>query len=74
MADAQHCLITNNPYYKDVRVNQQSFPENGVPQDFISVGTQNDDSDSFTDLCPQNDEDVVYNKESEMSSFLPIPQ
>lgn len=75
-----HCIgliITNNPYYKDVCVNQQSLnslPENGVPEDLISVETENDDSDSFTGLCPQNDEDVVYNKESEMSSFLPIPQ
>ena len=58
MADSLHCLITNNPYYQDLRVNRQSLdslPENGVPQDFISVGTQNDDNDSLTDLCPQND-------------------
>ena len=77
VADALHCLITNNPYYKDVRVNRQYLeflPENGVPQDLVSGETQNDDSDCFTDLCPQNDEDVVYNKESEMSSFSPIPQ
>jgi len=77
VADALQWLINNNPNYKDVRVNQQSLdslPENGIPQDFILVETENDDNDSFADLYPQNDEDVVYNKESDMSSFLPIPQ
>ena len=52
-----------------------SLPENGVPHDFNSVETENDYSDSLDpDLGPQNEDDIVYNEGTEMTSFLPIPQ
>ena len=76
MENALYWLINNNPHYKDVQINQESLdslPENGVPQDLTSVETENDDSESTTtDFGPQNDEDIIYNQETEMSSFLPI--
>ena len=78
VADALHWLIYNNPHYKDVTVNQHCLnllPENGVPLDLISVETENDDIDSsHPDVGPQNEEDILYNEQTEMSSFLPIPQ
>ena len=61
----------------DVQVNPRSLnslPENGVPHDLISVETENDGRDSLDpDLGPQNEDDIVYNEGTEMSSFLPIP-
>ena len=45
-----------------------------TPHDLISVETENDDSESSEpDFGPQNEKDIVYNKETEMSTFLPIP-
>ena len=78
VTDALHWLINNNPHYSDVQVNPHSLnslPENGVPHDLISVETENDGRDSLDpDLGPQNEDDIVYNEGTEMSSFLPIPQ
>lgn len=79
VADALHWLINNNLHYTDVQVNLHSLnslPENGIPHDLISVETENDNTDSSQpDLVPQNDDDdIVYNGGTEMSSFLPIPQ
>lgn len=78
VADALHWLMNNNPHYKDVNINQHSLnclPENGVPHDLISIETENDDSKSYQpDFGPQNEDDIVYNEGTEMSSFLPIPQ
>lgn len=78
VANALRWLINNNPHYSDVQVNLHSLnslPENGVPHDLISVETENDDSDCHDpDLGPQNEDDIVYNEATEMSSFLPIPQ
>ena len=79
VADALHWLLNNNPHYTDVQVNLHSLnslPENGIPHDLISVETENCNTDSSQpDLGPQNDDDdIVYNEGTEMSSFLPIPQ
>ena len=78
IADALYWLIKNNELYKDVCVNQQSLntlPENDVPDNFISVETENNKSDSsYPDYSPQSEEDIVYNKPPEMSSFLPLAQ
>ena len=79
VADALRWRIINNPRYKDIQVNQDylsSLPENGVPCDLLSVETENiDNSDAFEiDVGPQNEDDIIYNEDSKMSSFLPIPE
>ena len=61
-----------------MKINQHSLnnlPDHGVPHDIISVETE----DVHTETCepdfgPQNAEDTVYNEQTEMNSFLPIPQ
>jgi hypothetical protein len=79
VADALQWLIQNNPHYKCVVVNQDSLnllPENGIPQELLSVDTENIDENYLTthDLGPQNEDDIVYNEGTQMSSFLPIPE
>ena len=79
VADALHWLINNNPYYKDIIINNNSLnslPLHGVPQDLLSIETENLENSeaSEPDLGPQNEEDIVYNESTEMSSFLPIPE
>ena len=78
VADALRWLINNNPHYKDVKINQHSLnclPDHGVPHDIVSVETEDDHTESCEpDLGPQNAEDIVYNEQTEMNSFLPIPQ
>ena len=74
-----HSLINNNPYYKDIMINNDSLnslPLHGVPQDLLSIETENLENSeaSEPDLGPQNEEDIVYNESTEMSSFLPIPE
>ena len=78
VADALQWLINNNPHYKDIIVNQDSLnslPLHGVPQDLLSVETENLENIETCepDLGRQN-EDIVYNESTEMSSFLPIPE
>lgn len=76
-------LIENNPHYAEININFEalnSFPENGVPTDLLTVDTdaevfsaENAELDSGP--CTFNpDEDLVYNSSSEMSSFLPVGQ
>ena len=79
VANALQWLINNNPHYKDIIVNQDSLnslPLHGVPQDLLSVETENLENIETCepDLGPQNEEDIVYNESTEMSSFLPIPE
>jgi len=78
VADALDWLINNNPHYKDVKLNQHSLnclPEDGVPHELASVERENADNEpSEPDFGPQNTEDTVYNEQTEMHSFLPIPQ
>ena len=79
VADALHWLINNNLYYKDIIINNDSLnslPLHGVPQDLLSIETENLENSeaSELDLGPQNEEDIVYNESTEMSSFLPIPE
>ena len=78
VADALQWLVTNNPHYKDINMNQDclnSLPEDGVPYDLLSVETEDigEDTTSEPNLGPQNEDDIVYNEGTEMSSFLPIP-
>lgn len=78
VAKALDWLISNNPHYKDMKVNQHSLnclPENGVPNEIASVERDHgDNKTSEPDFSPQNIEDTVYNEQTEMHSFLPIPQ
>lgn len=78
VAEALDWLIQNNPHYKGVKVNRHSLnclPEHGVPHDLASVERDNGDNETFElDFGPQNTEDTVYNEQTEMHSFLPIPQ
>ena len=79
VADALHWLINNNLYYKDIIINNDSLnslPLHGVPQDLFSIEIENLENSeaSELDLGPQNEEDIVYNESTEMSSFLPIPE
>lgn len=78
VADVLKWLINNNPHYKDININQDSLnssPEHGVPHDLLSVETENIDETAACepDLGPQNEDDIVYNEGTEISSFLPIP-
>ena len=79
VADALDWLSNNNPYYKDIIINNDSLnslPLHGVPQDLLSIETKNLENSeaSEPDLGPQNEEDIVYDESTEMSSFLPIPE
>ena len=71
-------LIQNNPHYNDVKVDNSalcSLLENGVPFDISTVDADSDilsDEIPHPDQGPLNEEDVVYNKSTEMSSFLPV--
>ena len=71
-------LIQNNPHYNDVKVDNSalcSLPENGVPFDISTVDADSDilsDEIPHPDQGPLNEEDVVYNKSTEISSFLPV--
>ena len=72
-------LLKNNPHYKDLNINHDalnSLPDNGVPSDLGSVETvESNIEDNDPDLGPQNsDEDIIYNSDSEMSTFLPMPE
>ena len=54
-----------------------SLPDYGIPHDIVSVERENEGSECFEpDFNPQNEDDIVYNEETdlEMNSFLPIPQ
>ena len=78
VADALLWLKSNYPYYKDVKIDQYSLnclSKHGIPNDVISVEIENEDNQcSEPDLGPQNEEDIVYNEETEGNSLLPIPQ
>ena len=77
--DALNWLTINNPHYKDVEINSEALdklPINGVPADLVTVETdQEDNIESFEpDIGPLNEEDLIYDRDSEMNSFLPVPQ
>ena len=52
------------------------MPINGVPTDLVTVETdQEDNIESFEpDVGPLNEEDLIYDCDSEMNSFLPVSQ
>ena len=81
-------LIHNNPLYKHIQIDTlalNSLPGNSIPDDLLSAETdvphdgvdpeiinnigKPHNSDDF-----HSDDDIVYNKDSEMSSFLQLPE
>ena len=79
--DALMWLLTHNPLYKELEIDQEALntlPENGVPQDFITLNTEEEiDSGCEHDNHSLNDasnDDQVYNETTEMSSFLPLAE
>ena len=73
VAEALDWLISNNPHYKDVKVNQHSLnclPEHGVPNEIASVERDHADNEtSEPDFSPQNIEDTVYNEQTEIQAI-----
>jgi hypothetical protein len=53
-----------------------NLPECSLPSDLHSIETEDTQQCdlSTADLDTPNDEDVIYNEDTEMSSFLPIPK
>ena len=81
VSDALHWLVENNPLYQTVRIdyNQlENLPDNGQLECIRKVNISNTDDHQ----CEQpnidrgpvdtNKEDIVYDENSEMSSFLPV--
>ena len=51
------------------------MPENGIPNDLISIERENDVSESSDlNFGPQNEEEIVYNEGTQVNTFFPIPQ
>ena len=83
VADALFWLLKHNPHYSDVELNQDalnSLPNNSVPDDLLSVETQDtanlsDELNYTPDRGPStvDEEDVVFNRNIDTSSVLPMP-
>ena len=72
-------LITNNPHYKDIIVNQNSLcslPDNGIPNELLSVETEDFDDSQPTDpdigALNQNEDDIVYTEGTEKTVSYPF--
>lgn len=66
-------LIKNNPHYQNLEINLEALnylPENGVPSDFLTIGTEEEIVADNETVLP--DEDVVFNQTTEKSTFLPL--
>ena len=79
--NALNWLINHNPHYQCVTINANipdNLPVNGVPADILTVGTNQRTSRDVElpepDIGPLSEEDLIHNSESEMNSFLPVPQ
>lgn len=79
--DALLWLQQNNSHYDNVEINTQALdclPVNGIPSDLLTTEMDDDIASDDTvepDVGPPSDnpsEDTVYNKSTEMSSFLPV--
>ena len=87
--DALNWLISHNLCYRNININEDalhSLPENGIPPDLMttnSLDSSNElkklknvtDTDNDFDVTPNlSDEDIVFDKNTQVTSFLPIPQ
>ena len=74
-------LIHNNPVYKDIQINNdalQKLPGSGTPDGLNNIDQidGNDDDANQTDYSSSqtdNENENVYSKDTQMSSFLPLP-
>ena len=78
---AVRCLIHNNPVYKDIKINDdvlQKLPDYGTPDglnNIDQIGDNDDDANQteYSSSQTDNENEIVYNKDTQMSSFLPLP-
>ena len=77
--EALHWLTQHNPHYSDIKIDHHALnclPENGIPSDLPTFETKKDDKnsdqDSLIETELESDSDVVYNKDTQTSSFLPF--
>ena len=77
--EALHWLTLQNPQYNDVKIDQHALnclPKNGIPSDLPTFETKNNDKNSdqecLNETEEESDSDVVYNKDTQTSSFLPF--
>ena len=75
--NALNWLINHNPHYQCVTINANALDNlavNGVPADIVTVEIYQDTSTDVElpepDIGPLSEEDLIYNSESEMSSFF----
>ena len=74
-------LTHNNPVYKDIQINNdalQKLPDYGTPDGLNNIDQidGNDDDANQTDYSSSktdNENENVYSKDTQMSSFLPLP-
>lgn len=77
VAKALNWLILNNPLYKDVHVDKNvlnDLPTNGIPNlPILNCETNDSELDIDVDRGPVDidSEEMVYDRNSEMSSFIP---
>lgn len=71
-------LVKHNPQYQFIKLDTNSLnnlPTNGVPSDLQTINTVDDlastDRNNDHDLNAQSDDEQVYDKHTETSSFLP---
>ena len=70
-------LIKNNPQYKELKIDLDSLnslPENGVPSDLKTLEIDSDCEYTPVDSNLIIDSDIVFDKDTETSSFLVIGQ
>ena len=75
-------LLQNNSHYKDITIDQHALdclPINGVPTDIMTIESDNDtvlDEVASPNIGPSvsDENDQVYNKSSEVSSFMPTKE
>ena len=74
-------LIHNNPVYKDIEINDdalQKLPDYGTPDGLNNIDQIDDNDDNanqieYSSSQTDNENEDVYNKDTQMSSFLPLP-
>ena len=71
-------LLKHNPHYRNVKIDTfalDNLPQQGIPSDLKTIDTQDnftiDDHEISEDDGNNSDDDTVYNKNIETSSFLP---
>ena len=83
VADALQWLVVNNPIYKHITIDQgriYRLPEDGLLEFRSKISSKSDSkfaNDITDDLGSSNDtlyEEKVYDENTELSSFVPVPE